>query len=658
LRHFAALLSSPSHPGPATQPPSTEDTFAIGLDPARSETEWYEKVYQGDRMPQLTFRALLMGGIIGMFMSAANLYTTLKIGWAFGVAITAVVISFVTWNLLRTLTGGRLSQMSILENTCMASTASAAGYSTGSTIATGFGALLLIQGYHQSWLVVAVFTLCTAALGVFIAVPMKRQMINREKLPFPTGIAAATTLRSLYSHGQEALRQAYVLISGLAAGMVVGLLKAPEGAVKAVDTFLHRTHLRLPDLIPAAGYWQVNGRQMLGFGFDPSLLLIGAGMIVGVRVALSMLAGAILLYFVVGPYLIALDAVHAADASYLVSIPMIGGGTLYHLPRWSLWGGTALMVFASLTAFALQWSTIARAFSFRKKGVAVTPAAVDARMKSVEVPTSWMIAGLIPITIAMLTVQYVAFNINLWLGLVAVVLSFGLSMVASRATGETDTTPIGAMGKVMQLTFAFLSPGNVQHNLVSASTAANAASASADLLTDLKSGYLLGANPRRQFQAQFLGIFFGTIAVVPAWFLMVPDKAALERFNPPATNMWRAVADVLTGGGNALDKLPHSAQVAILIGALVGVLLPLTEKLAPRLRPFLPSTMGLGLSWVLQFKDCQAFAIGAVIVWIWTRINRKSSDNYAIPLASGFIAGESLLAAGVAILGTLIALAS
>lgn len=609
-------------------------------------------------MPQLTFRALLMGGVIGMFMSAANLYTTLKIGWSFGVAITAVVISFVTWNLLRTLTGGRLSQMSVLENTCMASTASAAGYSTGSTIATGFGALMLIEGHHQPWLVVAVFTLCTAALGVFIAVPMKRQMINREKLPFPTGIAAATTLRSLYSKGQEALRRAYVLIAGLGAGMVVAFLKAPEGAVKAVDTFLERTHLRLPDLIPAAGYAQVNGRQLLGFGFDPSLLLIGAGMIVGVRVALSMLLGGILLYFVVGPHLIALDVAHAADPSYLVSIPMIGGGTLYHLPRWSLWGGTALMVFASLTAFALQWSTIGRAFSFRRKGGAVAAAApgdIDARMKEVEVPVSWMIAGLVPITIALLLVQYIAFNISLWLGLVAVVFSFGLSMVASRATGETDTTPIGAMGKVMQLTFALLSPGNVQHNLVSASTAANAASSSADLLTDLKSGYLLGANPRRQFQAQFLGIFFGTIAVVPAWFLMVPDKAALERFNPPATNMWKAVADVLTGGGNALDKLPHSAQVAILVGALLGVLLPLTEKLAPQLRPFLPSTMGLGLSWVLQFKDCQAFAIGAVIVWLWTRLDRKSSDNYAIPLASGFIAGESLLAAGIAILGTLLA---
>jgi pyruvate kinase len=93
--------------------------------------------------------------------------------------------------------------MSILENNCMQSTASAAGYSTGATIATAFGALLLLQdgadpaaiktwGVQPVW-IVASFTLVTAAMGVFLAIPMKRQMINQEKLPFPSGIAAATT---------------------------------------------------------------------------------------------------------------------------------------------------------------------------------------------------------------------------------------------------------------------------------------------------------------------------------------------------------------------------------------------------------------------------------------------------------------------------------
>ena len=81
--------------------------------PEEIERQWFEKIYtgRGDRQKQLTLRAVLMGGVLGMFMSISNLYTTLKLGWAFGVAITACVLSFVIWNALRALSGGRLSQM-------------------------------------------------------------------------------------------------------------------------------------------------------------------------------------------------------------------------------------------------------------------------------------------------------------------------------------------------------------------------------------------------------------------------------------------------------------------------------------------------------------------------------------------------------------------
>src|SRR6059058_4945823 len=166
--------------------------------PEEIERQWFEKIYtgRGDRTKQLTLRAVLMGGILGMFMSISNLYTTLKLGWSFGVAITACVLSYVIWNAARSLTG-RISQMTILENTCMQSTASAAGYSTGMTVGTAFGALLLIQGIHQPWYIVGPFVLLTAALGVFLAIPLKRQMVNQEQLKFPSGIAAAETLRSL-----------------------------------------------------------------------------------------------------------------------------------------------------------------------------------------------------------------------------------------------------------------------------------------------------------------------------------------------------------------------------------------------------------------------------------------------------------------------------
>jgi uncharacterized oligopeptide transporter (OPT) family protein len=299
---------------------------------------------------------------------------------------------------------------------------------------------------------------------------------------------------------------------------------------------------------------------------------------------------------------------------------------------------------------ALNWRTVVRAFGiFKKTELQSHTAAMDA----IEVPNAWLIIGLIPITVGLVIVQYFAFHIAIWLGLVAVAFSFVASLVCCRATGETDTTPIGAMGKLTQLLYAVLpgASGVITTNLMAAGTTAASGGASADLLTDLKSGYLLGANPRRQFLAQFTGIFFGVLAIVPAWYLMVPNKKALEAFNPPATNMWKAVADLLTQG---VHMLPHTALVAIVIGALFGITLPTIEKLFPKTHDYLPSAIGLGLAWVVPFQNCLSFLIGAVIVTIWRKWNKTNSDTFAIPIASGLVAGESLVAAFIAIACTLV----
>jgi putative OPT family oligopeptide transporter len=630
--------------------------------PEEKDRHWYETCYMGDRMPQFTFRAVAMGAVLGMLMSISNLYTTLKVGWSFGVAITSCVLSFVIWNTIRTILAGRLTNMSILENNCMQSTASAAGYSTGATIATAFGALLILDPAHrhQPWWVVASFTVTTGALGVWLAIPMKRQMINQEQLPFPSGIAAATTLRSLYSRSGDALKKAYSLVAGLAIGTLVGVLNTAEDQFAALGRFFTfmRTRLfdvHLPDQVPAQGIALLGGKPMVGFGFEPSVLLISAGMIVGLRVSLSMLASSALLYLVIAPWLYGIDVANSGVPGYLNSIPTAGGGALYHPRNWALWGGTSLMVFASLAALGLQWNTLARSFTLLRRGpsAASVHGDIESRMAAIEVPNSWFVLGLIPITIAIVLVQVVAFQIHWWAGLIAVAMSFVLTMVACRATGETDTTPIGAMGKVMQLLFALISPGNVTHNLMSAGVGANSASSSADLLTDLKSGYLLGANPRKQFVAQFIGIFFGTIAVVPAWYLMIPNTEALEKYPLPATQTWVAVARVLSNG---IGSLPMSARWAILMGGLVGILLPVLEKSFPKARRWLPSAMGLGLGWIVFFSNALAFTIGALIAWSWAQFKPANQERYNIPIASGLVAGESLIKALLAMLATALGL--
>lgn len=639
--------------------------------PEEKDLHWFKHVYQGDRMRQLTWRAVFMGGILGMFMSISNLYTTVKLGWAFGVAITACVLSFVIWNAFRmawnSLFPRKLSMMTILENNCMQSTASAAGYSTGGTIGTAFGAWLLINGEHVNAWTLTPFVFLVAALGVFIAIPMKRNMINHEQLKFPSGIAAAETLRSLYSEGKESMQKAWALLIALAAGMFTALTRTYPDVVEVLQEVgkapswlskMVQNHFYVPSLVSFPSSWAGMAKYRLdSFGFEPSLLLVAAGMIVGLRVSLSMLAGSVILFFIVGPWI----ASH--DAAEMVTNAAMYGWTpyendpdgylgLFYPVKWALWGGTSLMVFSSLTAVGIGWKTLVRAFTRFGPGGPTSSADVKA-MAKIEVPTLWFLGGLIPLGIGLVVLQYLAFQMSIFLGILSVVMSFPLALVCCRATGETDTTPVGAMGKITQLVYALVAKGNTLVNLMSAGVTAGAGGSSADLLTDLKSGYLLGANPRKQFIAQFAGCFFGTLIIVPAWYLMFPDKATLEAYHPPAAEMWRAVAIALTEG---INVIPETARWAIVIGGIIGVILPLIATLLPKYAKYVPSAMGLGLAWVVPFQNSLSFAIGAVVAWLWLIIHKRTAEKYTIPVASGVLAGEALLAAAIAIACTVVGL--
>ena len=118
--------------------------------PDEVEQQWYDQVYlgSGDRMKQLTWRAVIVGMLLGSILSLTNLYANLKMGWSFGVALTAGIISFALWNAFVRL-GISKSPMTILENTCMQSAASSAGYSTGGTLTSAVAALLLLTGQHM-----------------------------------------------------------------------------------------------------------------------------------------------------------------------------------------------------------------------------------------------------------------------------------------------------------------------------------------------------------------------------------------------------------------------------------------------------------------------------------------------------------------------------
>ena len=225
-----------------------------------------------------------------------------------------------------------------------------------------------------------------------------------------------------------------------------------------------------------------------------------------------------------------------------------------------------------------------------------------------------------------------------------------LAIVACRATGETDTTPIGALGKITQLTYGVLIPQNITANLMTANVTASIAGSSADLLTDLKSGYLLGANPRKQFLAQFFGVFAGTAVAVPAFYALVPNAQAIgnNTFPAPSAQVWKAVAELMAKGVHSLDP---TALWSIAIGGAVGIVITLLEKGFPKHKHLIPSPTGLGLAFVIPAFNSISMFIGGLVAWIIEKKRPATSERYTIAVASGLIAGESIMGVLVALAG-------
>jgi uncharacterized oligopeptide transporter (OPT) family protein len=178
---------------------------------------------------------------------------------------------------------------------------------------------------------------------------------------------------------------------------------------------------------------------------------------------------------------------------------------------------------------------------------------------------------------------------------------------------------------------------------------AGVADSSADLLIDLKSGYVLGANARKQFIAQFSGIFFGTVFAVGAFQIIVPTAAHLgtDKFPAPAAQTWRGVAELLSAG---LHSIHPTAQWALLIGGLLGIALPLISKALPeKKRWMVPSPMGLGMAFTFHFFYSFSMFLGAVIATVLAKRKPRVAEDFTIPVASGFIAGESLVGVAIAL---------
>jgi uncharacterized oligopeptide transporter (OPT) family protein len=321
--------------------------------------------------------------------------------------------------------------------------------------------------------------------------------------------------------------------------------------------------------------------------------------------------------------------------------------------EWLLWPGVTLMVVSSLVSFAFSWRSMLRAF--RRSGGASGTEANDEG----DMPTRWLLRLGLGSLILSVIAQVSLFGIAWWAATLGVVLSLVLAIVASRVSGETNITPIGAMGKVTQLTFGAILPADPAANLMTANVTGGAASQAADLMHDLKTGALLGATPWKQAVSQICGAGAGALAGSAFYLLLIHDphrQLLTEEWPAPAVATWKAVAELFQRG---FDALPSGAAGAMLVAAILGVLMPLVDRVAPRAaRPYLPSVASVGLSFVVAAKYAISIFVGAILALVAGRLFRHWAAKFLVTLASGLIVGDALVGAGDAILRVIVGLSA
>lgn len=559
---------------------------------------------------ELSLRAVLTGAVLGILLTPSNVYAGLRIGWSFNMSIIALLVGFALWQGI----AGRKKERPVWtlhESNINQTVASAAASIISGGLVAPIPAYTLLTGHQLDPLPMMAWVFSVSFLGIWIAWYLRPALLNDHDLKFPEGMATLETLQQIYHHGREAMSRIKVLCG---AALLSGLVKWIDGFVWAIPRWAPTPAL-----------------ERLTFTVDPSLLLIGFGGIIGIRVGLTLLFGAALAWGGLAPWLI--------DHTLVVIDPNASGPQFAALVEWLLWPGVSLMVCATLTSLAVRLFRVSR----RLPANAPAHRAPRARIRLSPGPAS----GLLLSVALVVALQALLFGIDWWMALLSIPLAICLAVVAARVAGATGIAPIGAIGKLSQLGFGLIAPGQVAINLMSANTAGGAAGQSTDLMNDFKVGLAIGATPHKQLVAQCIGIFIGSVVGVLVYLMLIPDPQAMlltEQWPAPAVATWKAVAQTLTVG---LGALSSEIRWAILVGSVVGVLLGTLDSLLPqRAARWLPSTAALGLAFILPASIAMMMGFGAVLTWLVNCRWPSVTERFAITAAAGLIAGESITGVG------------
>ncbi|HEX4944094.1 MAG TPA: OPT/YSL family transporter, partial [Usitatibacteraceae bacterium] len=513
---------------------------------AQKDEWWFSNVFRGD-MPQLTIRSAATGFLLGGVLAATGLYISGKTGITIGVGLTSVILAFAIFRILHG--SGLASDYTILENNCTQSIATAAGYVVA-PLTSSLAAYMLVTERIVPWWQMIVWMVIVSMIGVLLAFPMKRRFINEEQLPFPEGRACGVVLDALYT-GAAAAGMFKAKLLGYTA-LFTGLYQMviSDGWMKLVQLKLLQMdkwaglkeawvfHERLDAYYYAAAakgsLWipKILGTEFrtLGLRLTLDAAMLGVGGLMGVAVATSCLLGAFVNFVILAPLMI-----QAGDIVQRVS----PAGTVVLISRaeivnqWSLWWGVTMMVVGSLVSLAGRPELFRSAF----KSLRGRKEAGSDVLAHIEFPL-WISAAGVPVfSVLGAWVTHEFFGVPWLLAFVSLPLIFVLTVICTNSMALTSWTPTGSLAKITQFTMGAIDRTNPASNLIPAGMTAEIASNAANLLSDIKPGYMLGAKPRQQAVGHVIGLFAGALACVPLYFIL---------FLPADANGLRSTATIVS----------------------------------------------------------------------------------------------------------------
>lgn len=634
---------------------------------------WFENVYRGD-MAQLTLRSALTGFLLGGILAATAMYIGAKTGISIGVGLTSVILSFAMFRIFHSL--GWCADFTILENNCTQSIATAAGYMITPMISS-LAAYMLVTNKVIPWWHMMLWSTVVSILGVLVAFPMKRRFINEEQLPFPEGRAAGVVLDALYT-GDAAVGMYKAKLLAYSAGLAAsyeliksdGWMKLIQVKILGITQEAWVFHDRLSDYY----YMYATKAQLaipkilgtdtrqLGWHLTLDLAMFGVGGLMGIRIATSCMLGAFINFVILAPLMIQAGEIvnRIAPNGKVVAINRVE-----IVNQWSLWWAVTMMVVGALIGLLAKPELFTGIFkNLGKKSEKTVDEGTDL-LKDIELPLMVSYIGVPVFSVIAASLTHYFFGVPWLLSFISLPLIFLLTVICTNSMALTSWTPTGALSKITQFTMGAIDRTNPASNLIPAGMTAEIASNAANLLSDIKPGYMLGGKPRHQAIGHIIGIMSGAMASVPLFFLlfMQPDKNGVvspanmvsDQFAMPAALQWKGVAELIAKG---VSSLPQSVIIAMSVAAISALVFEVARVATKGRFPLSAVSIGLGV--VLPPDSVLAMWIGALIFWIMGMGKKEGTKGHDFwvegcePICAGLISGAALMGIGNAILNVLI----